>query len=267
MRFPALVVALVALLALVLGACSPLGLGGNPVDTSRPDTDDPDEIEALCLERLRAIRDWHEEEKLILSVELFRGEIGFRESVEKEEALEEQAEKMEAEVEANCCSDSAHNFRGWPQCEEAATAEAAEQATAEARRATVEAEQATVEAEQATAEASEQATAEASEQATAEARTGVTYEGYLVGVGKDFINNEAAWAVSPAMVKTDKGLLYCGRASIAASVWPSPPSSPPTEAEVVGIILGEWVTVTGDVHDQERPGASVVMAPCTIEKR
>ena len=230
MRFPALVVALVALLALVLGACSPLGLGGNPVDTSRPDTDDPDEIEALCLERLRAIRDWHEEEKLILSVELFRGEIGFRESVEKEEALEEQAEKMEAEVEANCCSDSAHNFRGWPQCEEAATAEAAEQATAEAR-------------------------------------TGVTYEGYLVGVGKDFINNEAAWAVSPAMVKTDKGLLYCGRASIAASVWPSPPSSPPTEAEVVGIILGEWVTVTGDVHDQERPGASVVMAPCTIEKR
>ena len=93
-------------LTLLWTACNALGLGGNPggLITSAPDTDDPAEFYRLCDERRQAIRDWYEKEEGILLMEFFGGEKGMREGLEKEEELIAKAEKMTAELDANCAS-------------------------------------------------------------------------------------------------------------------------------------------------------------------
>ncbi len=93
---------LALLLILTAIACDAVGgLGGKP-NTSAPNTDDINEVFAVCSERQDVINDWEDQEERKVEDDFIDGKTTLLRAGVEYERIEEEAREMRAELENNC---------------------------------------------------------------------------------------------------------------------------------------------------------------------
>ena len=89
-------------LMLTMIACDAVGgLGGKP-NTSAPNTDDINEVFAVCSERQDAIDDWENQEERRVEDDFVDGKTTLLRAGVEYERIEEEAREMRGELDDNC---------------------------------------------------------------------------------------------------------------------------------------------------------------------